>query len=809
MSPAPPTGRIWRIKTKGKIMIQNYFKIAWRNIAKHKTFSFINGGGLALGIASCLMLLLYVSYHLSYDHQFKNLDNIYVVENNQHGDGKIYTFAATPGVAASTIKSEVPGVVQSVRVNDYGAGSLISYNDNSFKKAGLYADPAFFSVFSYHFIKGNALNALTQPNSIVITDDFAKTLFGNADPINKIVKRNNSLPMTVTGVIDNVPANESYQFDFVMPFVQFENDNSWAKNPDWGSNFCQTYVQLKDASSLNRANSILKSIVARHSNGNTNQFFLFPFSKNHLYEKFENGKSTGGSISQIHLFEALALCILLIACINFMNLSTARSEERAKEVGIRKAIGSNRASLMWQFITESLILSFISTIVAVIILVLCLPFFNTLLNIKLILPVSEWYAWILVIAIGFFTGFISGSYPAFYLSSFQPIKVLKGVFKGGKSALPIRKVLVVVQFACAVFLITATICVYQQIRFIQNMGNGYNKNNLVEIPMEGDLNNKADFLINDLKKSGAITYATITSRSITQNGSNTWGVSWPGKDPNQQILIDIFSVGYDFTETAGVKLLAGREFSNAYPVDTASKSRTVMINETAAKIMNLKQPIGAVINWGDQPMTVIGVYKDFVWGSPYKKIPPMITYCNLDGFVMAMRLNAAQSIAADISQISKSLKAVNPVYPITINFVDSEFEKKFENEKVLATLANLFGGLAIVISCLGLFGLAAYAAEQRTKEIGVRKVLGATISNLAGLLSKDFLKLVFIAIIIAVPVSVFVLNKWLQNYEFRISLSWWIMALASLITIGIAIATVSYQAIKAALANPVKSLRSE
>ncbi|WP_158993363.1 ABC transporter permease [Mucilaginibacter sp. L196] len=791
-------------------MIQNYFKIAWRNIKKHKAFSFINGGGLTLGIASCLLLLLYVSYHLSFDHQFKNLDNIYVVENNQHGDGQIYTFASTPGAAAAAIKAEVPGVVQSVRVDNYGGGSLISYKNNSFKKVGLYADSAFFSMFSYHFIKGNPLTSLTQPNSIVITADFAKTLFGNADPMNKMVTRNNNLPMIVTGVIDNIPANESYQFDFVMPYVQFENDNAWAKGQNWRNNFCQTYVQLKDAGSLNRANSILKSIVARHNTGNTNQFFLFPFSKTHLYQKFENGKSVGGSISQIHLFEALALCILLIACVNFMNLSTARSEERAKEVGIRKAIGSNRASLIWQFITESLILSFVSTIVAVIILVLCLPFFNTLLKIKLSLPIGDWSTWVLILSIALVTGLLSGSYPAFYLSSFQPIKVLKGMFKGGGSALPIRKVLVVVQFAFAVFLITATICVYRQIRFIQGMGNGYDKNNLVEIPIEGELGKKAEVLINELKRDGAITGATGTSQSITENGSNTWGISWPGKDPKQQILVDIFYAGYDFTHTTGVKLLAGREFSPDYPIDTNSKTPTVMLNETAAKIMKLKQPVGSIIKYGDQQVTVVGVYKDFVWGSPYSKIPPMVTFCDgYGGSVLTMRLNQAHSISSNIDQINKSLKAINPAYPSTISFVDSEFELKFENEKVLAMLANLFGGLAIIISCLGLFGLAAYAAEQRTKEIGVRKVLGATVSNLAGLLSKDFLKLVLIAIVFAVPVSIWVLNKWLQNYEFRIDLSWWIMTSASIITIVIAMATVSYQAIKAALANPVKSLRSE
>lgn len=789
-------------------MIKNYFKIAWRNIMKHKGFSLINGGGLTLGIASCLLLLLYVSYHLGYDHQFKNLDNIYVVENNQPGDGKIYTFTATPGQAVTAIKSEVPGVVQAARAESYSAGGLLTYNNNSFKKAGLFADPAFFSIFSYHFIKGNAATALAQPNSIVITTDLAKTFFGNKDPMGKIITRNNKLPLMVTGVIDHIPANESYQFDYVIPYVQFEADQPWAKNAGWGSNFCQTFVQLKDAGSLNRANAIMAPMVGKHADGDKNQLFLFPVSKFHLYEKFDNGKSVGGTIDQMHLFEILALCILLIACVNFMNLSTARSEERAKEVGIRKAIGSNRSSLIWQFITESLILSFLSTIVAVIILVLCIPFFNNLLNIKLSLPTNEWYTWATIIGIAAITGLISGSYPAFYLSSFQPIKVLKGRFKGSASVLPIRKILVVVQFAFAVFLITATICIYRQIRYVQNLGNGYNKNNLVEVPVEGSLDTKSDVLINDLKTKGAITNATTVSLSVTQSGNNTWGVDWPGKDPNAKILFDILNAGFDFVHTVGVKLVAGREFSSQYPVDTAGK--TVMLNEAAIAVMHLKNPIGTQIKYQGNPVTIVGVYKDFVRGSPYEKVPPMITqYIGGQAVTIDLRLNPARSITANIDQINKSLRAINPAYPPTINFVDSDFAKKFQNEKVLGMLSNIFGGLAIIISCLGLFGLAAYAAEQRTKEIGVRKVLGASVANLAGLLSKDFLKLVMFAIVIAIPVSVWLLHIWLQKYEYHIPLSWWIMALASIITIAIAIITVSFQAIKAALANPVKSLRSE
>lgn len=789
-------------------MFKNYLKIAWRSIVKHKGFSLLNAGGLALGIASCLLLVLYVTYHLNYDKQFKNIENIYLVENNQPGDGKIYTFSATPGQAAAAIKTEVPEVARAVKVISYTAEGLLTYKDNSFKKNGLFAEDGFFDIFSYKFIKGSAGSALKTPNSLVITQSLANTLFGKEDPINKIVKRNNQLPLTVTGVIEDVPANATFQFEFVMPWVMFEDANPWTKNSGWGSNYARTVVQLKNPQGLAHANNIMKAMVNRHNDGNKNVLFLYPFAKLHLYGKFEDGKAVGGMIDQIQLFVTLAICILLIACVNFMNLSTARSEERAKEVGIRKAIGSSRGSLISQFITESVILSMLSTMAAVIIVILSLPYFNDLLGIKLLLPYKDGFAWAFILGIGLLSGLIAGSYPAFYLSSFEPIKVLKGMFKGGTSALPLRKILVVLQFAIAVFLITATIVIYRQIKYVQDISIGFDKNNLVEIPMEGDLQKNSQVFINDLKNKGAITNATVFSASITESGNNTWGISWPGKRDDQQILFNVFLAGEDFTKTAGVALLQGREFSKGNPADTANN--TVMINETAAKIMNVKTPVGTQIKYGDKALTVIGVYKDFVWGSPYEKTRPMITqYAGNYGSLISLRLNPGRSITANVDAITKSLKSINPFFPPTIKFVDSDFEQKFQNEKLMATLANLFGGLAIVISCLGLFGLAAYAAEQRVKEIGVRKVLGATVFNLTTLLSKDFLILVAVAIVIAVPVSIYGMNKWLQSYETRITISWWMLALSAAITVIIALATVSYQAVKAALANPVKSLRSE
>ncbi len=788
-------------------MIKNYLKIAWRNILKYKGFSLVNIGGLALGMASCLLLMLYVNYHLTFDTQFKDIDRVYTVENNQKGDGKTYTFASTPRLAATFIKSEIPEAVEAVRVVDYGGMGLLTYNNQRLKKAGMFTDDGFFNVLTYQFIKGNPQTALKSPSSIIITESLVKALFKDENPLGKIITRNNQVPFTVTGVIADPPANSTYHFDYMMPWVQFEAANTWAKTSGWGSNFSRTLVKLKDPSALNKANGILGKLIARQDPGNTNQLFLYPFGKLHLYGRFEDGKVTGGLISQIQLFITLAVCLLLIACVNFMNLSTARSEERAKEVGIRKAIGSGRTLLIGQFMTESLILSMLSTIIAAALVAMTLPYFNTLLSVQISLPLTNPLAWLVLLGIGLLTGVIAGSYPAFYLSSFEPIKVLKGFFKGGGSALSLRKVLVVVQFSFAVFLITATICIYYQLKYVQAKPIGFDKNNLVEIPVEGTLQTQSAALINELKQAGAITSGTTLSQSITQSGSNSWGVTWPGKPDNQQILFDILHGGNDFTKTAGLKLLEGREFSSSNAADTARK--TVMINETAAKVMHLKNTIGAVIKWGDQPATIIGIYKDFVWGSPYSKIAPMISMYNSPGDVIDLRLNPAKSITANIEIINKTLKSINPAFPPHINFVDSDFEAKFQNEKLLGTLANVFGGLAIFISCLGLFGLAAYAAEQRIKEIGVRKVLGASVIGLTTLLSKDFLKLVLIAIVLAIPVSFYSLNQWLQKFEYRISISWWMLVMAGLATVVIAIATVSYQALKASLANPVKSLRSE
>lgn len=786
----------------------NYFKTSWRNIKKHKGFSVINVGGLTLGMTSCLLLLLYVWHHWNYDRQFPNAENIYVLQNNQTGDDKIFTFTATPKEIAAAIAAEVPGVVHTSRALAYTGYGLISYGDKGLKKDGIFADPAFFLIFDYRFIKGDPATALKQPNSIVLTKDLAFALFGKEDPMNKVLRRNNKTDLIVTGIIENISSTTTIKFDCAFSWTLLESEQEWIRRSDWGSNFCQTFVQLKDKKHYSSANRIIRKMINANQNGYKGEAFMFPFSKLHLWSKFENGKSVGGMIDQIRQFLILAICILLIACINFMNLSTARSEERAREVGIRKAIGSSRRSLITQFMSESLILSLFAMTVSAILLFICLPVFNRLLGIELSAPWGQWYFWGFLAVVAVLTGVISGSYPAFYLSSFRPVQVLKGTMNSARGTLSLRKVLVVIQFGFAVFLITATLCVYRQISFIRNKPVGFNKGGLVEIPVEGDLGKKTEVFIQEAKKAGAIISATELSQSITQSGNNTWGFEWPGKRPDEKVLIDVLRVGSDFTATTGVKLIEGRGFSDANPIDTSYS--TIMINETSAKIMKLKSPIGSIIKWGNSPVTIIGIIKDFTWGSPYQKVAPMaLSYSGHYSSVIAVRLNPAENISSSVRKIESILKTINPAYPPVIHFTDEDFEKKFENEKTLGLLANLFGGLAIIISCLGLFGLATYAAELRTKEIGIRKVLGASVKSITALLSKDFLQLVLISIIIAVPLSWWGLKKWLENYEYHISPDWSLFVFAGLITITIALFTVSFQAIKAALANPVKSLRSE
>jgi putative ABC transport system permease protein len=786
-------------------MFRLNLKIALRNLWRNKGFTLINLGGLAIGLASCMILLLYVAYEYGYDKQFTDYDKTYVLYNNQKTASETFSFMAFPGKLKDEIKEKVPGIARVSRLS-YPEPMLVSYNQNNFKMNAVFGDPDFLKMFDYKVLKGNPNTFLNSVEGVILTETLAKNLFGNEDPINKVIKLDNKENLKVEGVIADRPKNSTLELDYIMSWKLYDKLNSWTKTSGWGNNYCMMFAQLRDNSSFNQTNNQLKGMIKAHEKDANGEPFMHPLSKWHLYDKFVNGQNVGGRIDQLRIFFLLAFCILLIACVNFMNLSTAKSEKRAREVGVRKAIGSSRNNLVGQFMFESVLLTTLSMLVAFVLIEVSLPYFNNLLGITLGINYNDYKFWSVFLGLTLITAVIAGSYPAFYLSSFDPVKVLKGFKLSGGSSLSIRKFLVVFQFVFAACLIVCTAVIYQQLNYIKNKPIGYNKANLIQIPTEGEFSKKEkrEILKDELLKSGAITGFTEYSLSLTGGGNNTYGISWPGKNEKDKILVNFRFTNLDLIKTTGMEILQGRDFSRDF-VDTAN----VLVNEAMVKVMGMKNPVGKMIDW-DQPIRIIGVVKDYVMESPYQKAAPLLIAQNPNrASIIIMRLNDKNNITSSINHINEAIKRLNPSYPTEIKFVDDNFEKKFRNEKLLGTLSNWFGGFAIFISCLGLLGLALFMAEQRKKEISIRKVLGATTANILTLLNKDFIKLVAIANVIAFPLAYIIINKWLSAYEYRISIS----ALPFIVAIGlsviIAVLTVSIQSVKVAKANPVDALKYE
>jgi len=788
-------------------MLKLNLTIAFRNLWKNKGFTLINVGGLAIGLASCMVLLLYVNNEWNYDKQFTNYQKSYVVYNNIKASDKTFSVRITPNAMAAEIRAKIPGVALASHSADYGS-QLISFQDRKFKKLAIAADPAFLKILDYRFIKGNPNTVLQEVNSVILTKTLAKSLFGNEDPINKTVKFDNKESLKVEAVIEDVPANSSFSFDYLVPWAFAEKMMPDMKNPNWGDSSYLTLIQLQDESLFNKVNTAIRGIFIRHDKNSTSEAFLHPLAKLHLYSDFENGKSVGGRIDQLKIFLILAFCILLIACINFMNLTTAKSGKRAKEVGVRKAIGSSRKALILQFITESMLLSLLSTALAFVLVEISFPYFNNLLGISLRIDYGNWRYWITLLGLVLFTGLLAGSYPAFYLSSFESVKALKGLSAKAGSSFSVRRVLVVFQFVFAVCLIICTTVIYQQLNYIKNKPVGYNKNNLIQIEVSGNLDNqkKLDLLKDQLLKSGAATHVSFFNADLNFNSRNTNAVSWTGKSPNESTLFNYRSAGNDFVETMGTKMVAGREFSAQY-----ADSNRVIINEAAVKAMGLKHPVGTTITFWESPVTIIGVMKDFVSASAYQKVAPMIFHpiTRFKAEVVLVRLSEAQNIGSSLAQVDDIVKSMNPDYPVDRSFMDESFEKKFAEEQLLGTLSNWFGGFAIFISCIGLLGLALYMAEQRKKEISIRKVLGASTYSVLALLNGDFMQLVVIANVIAFPLGYIIASNWLSGFDFRVGISILPFALAAILSVIIALLTVSIQSIKVAKANPVDALRSE
>jgi putative ABC transport system permease protein len=785
-------------------MFKNYLKITWRNLLKNKSFTSINIAGLAVGMASAALILFWVQNEVSYDQFHQNKDRLYQMYNRSVFDGKLWCWGTTPKPMMKALKQDYPQVEQAARINS--TNFLFTLGDKHLNLPGYFTDPDFLTMFSFPLIKGNPKIALNSMNNIVITEKTAKKLFGNEDAMGKTVKIDSVDFFTVTGVMKDLPNNTDFDFEYLMPWSYWEKLNK-SEDKNWGNNSVQTFAVLKPGVTEASINSRVKDITRSHSDIKDIDVFMHPATKWRLYSKFENGKIVGGRIDIIKLFSVIAGFILLIACINFMNLSTARSEKRAKEVGIRKVVGASKSSLIAQFLGESIMIALIAGIVALIIIELSLPAFNNLTQKHLFVPFSSPSFWLIVLSFILFTGVVSGSYPALYLSSFMPVKVLKGTFKAANAAFSPRKILVVTQFTFAIVLIISTIIVRQQLEFAQNRDTGYKKNNLVYTIMQGNIEKNYSLIRNELLTSGAATAVTKTSAPMTEGWSDTWGFTWDGKNEKEKLDFNLFNVDGDFTKTMGLKIVDGRDIDiKTYPSD----SLAVLLNQAAVKVMGFKQPLGQVLRYDNKKMVVVGVVKDFILQSPYEPVKPMIIQGPKSWFnVIHFKLNEKNSTAENLKLAEAVFKKFNSEYPFEYHFVDEEYTKKFADEQRIGVLASLFAGLTIFISCLGLFGLATYMAQNRIKEIGVRKVLGASVMGVTTMLSKDFLKLVGIAFLFATPIAIYFMHDWLQHYSYRVDISVWVFAIAAFLTTLISIITVSFQAIKAALANPVKSLRSE
>ena len=786
-------------------MFRNYLKTAFRNLWKNKTYSFLNIFGLSVGIACAALIFLWVEDELTYDHYFQNRGNLYIVKDKQTYDGTTFTFDATPGLLGPSIKSEIPGISNTARAT-WGNQMLFSLDDKRIYEQGLYTDPSFLIMFHLNFIKGTAANAFSNVHSVVISEKMANKFFGTTDVIGKSLKANNGDDYAITGVISDLPENVTMKFDWLASFKIYEEANQWLRQ--WGNNGIITYVEAEPNANVAAINKKLYNYLQTKGDGLNAKFSIYPISKLHLYNSFTNGvEDKNGRIRYVRLFSIIAWIILLIACINFMNLATARSEKRAREVGVRKVLGAGKSKLITQFLGESLVMSFLSALLALGIVYLLLPLFNTLvekhMEVNIINPIH--FGSLLLLSV--LCGLIAGIYPAFFLSSFRPVVVLKGLrLSLSESAGWIRKGLVIVQFSISVILIICTIIIYQQIQHVKNRDLGYNKQSLIYTNLNGHMKQHFNAIKTDLLSTGVVQNTSLSNSYVLNMGSNTGDFGWEGKDPQKQILITVEGVSPEYINTMGMQLASGRDF---YP-DIKADSNNLIINESLAKLMGKKDIIGSQITRNGQNYTVVGVVKNFLYNNMYTEGAPLVFYSDTSNTnYMNIRLKPDADLRMALDRIGKVMKSNEPGYPFEYKFVDEQFDKLFKTESLIGKLAGIFAILAVIISCLGLFGLSAYTAERRTKEIGIRKVLGASVPGITSMLSKDFVKLVVISFVIAFPLAWYFMHQWLQDFEYRITISWLVFVGAGLIALAIALTTISFQAIRAALSNPIKSLRKE
>ncbi len=787
-------------------MIKNFFLTAWRNLLTNKTFSLINILGLALGLACSLVIMLWVQDELAKD-RFHTYDNrLFRVMENQNYSGEISTFESTPGLLAEHIVKDIPEIQMASQFL-WEEEPLFTVGDKLSKEKGRYAQKDFLKMFSFHLIKGDAASALDRPDGIVISKKLADKYFLGEDPMGKTIKIDNRDQVTVTGVLAEIPDASSIKFDFIMSWEQWLKYNDWAK--EWGNNGPRCFVLLSEHADKDKVNAKIEDYIKTKDKNTNVKLFLQNFGQSYLYGRWRSAKQDGGRIEYVRIFSIVAIIILLIACINFMNLATARSLKRAREVGVRKVVGARKYQLVIQFFSESVIVSFIALLLAMGLVYLFLPSFNIVTGKTLKIPIADPRFLGVIFMLALCTGLFAGSYPAFFMSSMKPITVLKGLLRFNPSAVWLRKGLVVFQFSLSIFLILGMIVIYRQISFIHTKSLGFDKEDLVLVTLEGELKKNFKIFKDELSKQAGIKNITTSSNSPMEIGSSTGGVRWPGKDTTQVVLFSNSNVTLDYINTMGIEMIGGRDFDPSFSLDTMN----YLINESAARKIGYTEPIGKELTmWGDKGR-IIGLMKDFHHNSLHVPIDPLIirlfkpSYNEVWGFII-IRTEAGQTKQA-IANIEKLYKQFNPAFPFKYSFTDEEISKNYKAEQTVGQLSKYFAFLAIFISCLGLFGLATFTAEQRIKEIGIRKILGAGASTLVAMLSKDFLLLVIISTFIAFPLSYFYLTEWLAKYPYREGLQWWYFVLAGSLAVLIALGTVSFQTIRAAIANPVKSLRSE
>ncbi len=793
-------------------MLKNYFKTAWRSLVKSRAYSTINIVGLAAGMAVAMIIGLWIFDEVSANSHFENPKNLYRVMMYQTFEGRRNAQRALPFPLAQELKEQYPDF-KAVTLCDWGNQYSLMYGDKKVARIGHAVGEEAIEIFSLKILAGSA-NPLQDPYVIVLTDKTAKALFGNEDPIGKTVKLDNSTALKVTAIVTEQPQNSSLNFDFLLP-IKLVETYDYIKNyhkENWINNSWQIFVRTNDQSSEQVVNDKIKGIVLSHLQDENTQtsikpeLFIHPASKWRLYNQFEDGKNIGGYIKYVRLFGILGMVVLLIACINFMNLSTARSEKRAREVGVRKAIGAGRGNLIKQFLSESMLVAFIAFLIALLLVALSLPYFNTLTGKEMTLQVNNITFWGVMCVFTAITGLLAGSYPALYLSAFNPVRVLKGMLRTGRSSVLPRKILVVTQFVCTVVLMIATIVIYQQIQFGKDQPIGYDTSGLISVRWSTDIKKNLESLKHELVATGAVLSISQSNSLPTEVFSRNHGWEWKNSQPlDKATMFTTIVTTYDYTKTMGIKMLEGRDFSRNF-----SDSNSVMLNEAAVKRMGLEHPVGETLKWNGRTMTVVGIVPDIQMETPFSPISPATILFDKDWVShLLVRLNPVMPASKAINLMQPVFDKFNPSSPFEYKFADEEYAKKFNYEELVGNLAAVIAALAIFISCLGLFGLASFTAEQRIKEIGVRKILGASVINLWKLLSKDFVLLVAIACVIAVPLAYYAVNEWLKNYDYKTDISVVVFIAVILVSLLITLATISFQAIRAAMANPVKALRSE